>query len=89
MAAYECIPKDLRPDPQFVRVMMNMAQDLAFFSIAWCILILAFRCAHAQPFVLQPPPSVEPLCLGDLFPVGVQRQIINHAFAPMRMQQSI
>ena len=28
---------------QFVRVLLNMAQDLGFFSIAWTILILAFR----------------------------------------------
>jgi hypothetical protein len=29
--------------PQFVRVLQNMAKDLGFFSIAWTILILAFR----------------------------------------------
>ena len=28
---------------QFVRVLLNMAQDLGFFSIAWAILILGFR----------------------------------------------
>ena len=39
---------------QFVRVMMNMGQDLAFFSIAWCILILAFRCTCAYFLGLQP-----------------------------------
>ncbi len=29
---------------QFVRVMQNMAKDLGFFSIVWCVLVLAFRC---------------------------------------------
>ena len=30
---------------QFVRVLLNMASDLGFFSIVWCVLILAFSTA--------------------------------------------
>jgi hypothetical protein len=40
----------LHAPPQFVRVLMNMAKDLGFFSIAWIMLILAFRPPPPPPF---------------------------------------